>query len=40
MGVHKKNIKKLEQFEKKINANPKPESQQTLGNPGKPRPAK
>lgn len=39
MSVHKKNIKLLEQFEKKI-AESKPNSQQTKPDTGKPRPVK
>ncbi len=40
MAIHKKNIKLLEQFEKKISATPKQHNSQTSGNTGKPRPTK
>jgi hypothetical protein len=40
MAIHKKNIKLLEQFEKKISDKPQQNNSQTSGNTGKPRPTK
>ena len=40
MAIHKKNIKLLEKFEKKINADPKPDNKSTSDNTGGKRPAK
>ena len=40
MAIHKKNIKLLEQFEKKISVNVKPNNNQTPINTGKPQPTK
>ena len=40
MAIHKKNIKLLEQFEKKISVDTKSNNTKTSGNTGKPRPTK